>query len=154
MVPLLTARHSTARLQWARAHQDWLLPQWRDVLFSDESRFVLVSDDYREWVWRERGGQNRLATAIGDAPYRGGTQMFWGDIKFNGRTQLIHILGTMTGTYYLQNIINAIVQPLRNEIGDHFIFTDVKCQTPSYQSRSTSLGKRKNCKIGMAGDVP
>nr|CAH7759328.1 unnamed protein product [Callosobruchus chinensis] len=49
----------------ARAHQDWLLPQWRNVLFSDESRFGLVSDDYREKVWRERGGQNRLATAIG-----------------------------------------------------------------------------------------
>nr|CAH7754270.1 unnamed protein product [Callosobruchus chinensis] len=34
--------------QWARAHQDWLLPQWRNVLFSDQSRFGLVSDDYRE----------------------------------------------------------------------------------------------------------
>nr|CAH7726619.1 unnamed protein product [Callosobruchus chinensis] len=79
-VPLLTARHRTALLQWARAHQDWLLPQWRDELFSDESRFGLVSDDYRERVWRERGGQNRLATAIGVAPYRGGTQMFWGSI--------------------------------------------------------------------------
>nr|CAH7740359.1 unnamed protein product [Callosobruchus chinensis] len=42
-------------------------------------------------VWRERGGQNRLATAISVAPYRGGTQMFWGGIRFNGRTQLIHI---------------------------------------------------------------
>nr|CAH7745969.1 unnamed protein product [Callosobruchus chinensis] len=62
---------------WTRAHQDWLLPQWGNVLFSDESRFGLVSDDYRERVWRERGGQNRLATAIGVAPYRGGTQMFW-----------------------------------------------------------------------------
>nr|CAH7714371.1 unnamed protein product [Callosobruchus chinensis] len=62
--PLLTARHRTARLQWARAHQDWLLLQWRKVLFLDESRFGLVSDDYRERVWRERGGQNRLATAI------------------------------------------------------------------------------------------
>nr|CAH7761365.1 unnamed protein product [Callosobruchus chinensis] len=49
-VPLLTTRHRTARLQWARAHQDWLLPQWRNVLFSDESRFGLVSDDYRERV--------------------------------------------------------------------------------------------------------
>nr|CAH7743161.1 unnamed protein product [Callosobruchus chinensis] len=67
-VPLLTARHRTARLQWARAHQDWLLPQWKNVLFLDDSRFVLVSDDYRERVWRERGGQNRLATAIGAAP--------------------------------------------------------------------------------------
>nr|CAH7738107.1 unnamed protein product [Callosobruchus chinensis] len=123
-VPLLTARHRTARLQWARAHQDWLLPQWRNVLSSDESRFGLVSDDYRERVWRERGGQNRLATVIGVAPYRGGTQMFWGGIRFNGRTQLIHISGTMTGAYYLQDIINAIVQlqPLRNEIGDQFFF--------------------------------
>nr|CAH7750332.1 unnamed protein product [Callosobruchus chinensis] len=63
-LPLLTARHRTARLQRARAHQDWLLPQWRNVLFSDEPRFGLVSDDYRERVWRERGEQNRLATAI------------------------------------------------------------------------------------------
>nr|CAH7718988.1 unnamed protein product [Callosobruchus chinensis] len=106
-VPLLTTRHRTARLLWARAHQDWLLPQWRNVLFSDESRFGLVSYDYRENVWRERGSQNRLATANGVAPYRGGTQMFWGGIRFNGRTQLIHIPGTMTGAYYLQNIINV-----------------------------------------------
>nr|CAH7759935.1 unnamed protein product [Callosobruchus chinensis] len=74
-VPLLTARHRTARLQWARAHQGWLLPQWRNVLFSDESRFGLVTE-------------------------------------------------TRTGAYYLQNIINAIVQPLRNEIRDQFIFMD------------------------------
>nr|CAH7769912.1 unnamed protein product [Callosobruchus chinensis] len=120
-VPL---RHRTARLQWARSHQDWLLRQWRKVLFSDESRFGSVSDDYRERVWREKGGQNRLATAIGVAPHHGGTQMFWGGIIFNGRTQFIHILGTMTGAYYLQNIINAIVHPLRSEIGDKFIFMD------------------------------
>nr|CAH7758705.1 unnamed protein product [Callosobruchus chinensis] len=120
------SRHQIAkRLNvWARAHQDWLLPQWRNVLFSDESRFGLVSDDYQERVWRERGGQNRLATAIGVAPDRGGTQMFWGGIRFSGRTQLIHTPGTMTGAYYLQNIINAIDQPLRSEIGDQFIFMD------------------------------
>nr|CAH7739400.1 unnamed protein product [Callosobruchus chinensis] len=34
------------------------------------------------------------------------------------------IPGTMTGAYYLQNIINAIVQPLSNGIGDQFIFMD------------------------------
>nr|CAH7740127.1 unnamed protein product [Callosobruchus chinensis] len=83
-----------------------------------------MSDDYRERVWRERGGQNRLATATAVAPYRGGTQMFWGGIRFNERTQLIHIPGTTTSAYYLQNIINAIAQPLRNEIGDQFIFMD------------------------------
>nr|CAH7756486.1 unnamed protein product [Callosobruchus chinensis] len=74
-VPLLTARHRTARLQWTRAHQDWLLPQWRNVLLLDESRFGLIR-------------------------------------------------GTTIGAYYLQNIINAMFQPLRNEIGDQFIFMD------------------------------
>nr|CAH7717268.1 unnamed protein product [Callosobruchus chinensis] len=123
-MPLLTARHRTARLQWAKAYQDWLLQQWRNVLSSDESRFGLVSDDYRERFCRERGGQNSLETTIGVAPYCGGTQILWGGIGFNGRTQSIHIPRTMTGAYYLYNISNAIVQPLRNEIGDHFIFMD------------------------------
>nr|CAH7716028.1 unnamed protein product [Callosobruchus chinensis] len=74
-VPLLTAHHRTARLQWARAHQDWLLRQWRNVLFSDESRFGLVS-----------GNNDRCILPA--------------------------------------NIINGIVQLLRNKIGDQFIFMD------------------------------
>nr|CAH7732083.1 unnamed protein product [Callosobruchus chinensis] len=116
----------------------------------DESRLGLVSDDYRERVWRERGGQNRLATAIGVAPYRGGTQMFWGGIRFNGRTQLIHIPGTMTGAYDLQKIIfNHYIMKSETSSSLWTIMPD-----PSHQSPSTSLGKRKHCKIGMAGNVP
>nr|CAH7756655.1 unnamed protein product [Callosobruchus chinensis] len=91
-VPLLTARHRTARLKWARAHQDWLLPQWRNVLFSDESRFRLIP-------------------------------------------------GTMTDAYYLQNIINAIVQSLRNEIGDQFIFMDD--HTRPHRTRSVQKALEK-----------
>nr|CAH7767170.1 unnamed protein product [Callosobruchus chinensis] len=52
-------------------------------------------------------------------------QMFWGGIRFNGRTQIIHIPGTMTGAYYQQNNINVILQPLRNEIGDQFNFMEI-----------------------------
>nr|CAH7721353.1 unnamed protein product [Callosobruchus chinensis] len=94
-VPLLTTRYRTARLQWARAHQDWLLPQWRNVLFSDESRFELIP-------------------------------------------------GTMTGAYYLQNIINAIVQPLRNQIGDHFIFMDDNAIEHVWDYVSRAIFNRNN----------
>nr|CAH7751245.1 unnamed protein product [Callosobruchus chinensis] len=90
-VPLLTARHRTARLQWARAHRDWLLPQWRNVLFSDESRFGLIP-------------------------------------------------GTNTGAYYLQKIINAIVQSLRNEIGDQFIFRDNNVRPHRTRAVQQALG--------------
>jgi transposase len=37
--PILTLRHRTARLQWARDHVNWQLRHWTPVLFTDESRF-------------------------------------------------------------------------------------------------------------------
>ena len=43
---------------------------------------------------------------------------------YNRRTELIHIPGTMTGQHYLQNVIDPIILPLRNEIGEHFVFMD------------------------------
>nr|CAH7760688.1 unnamed protein product [Callosobruchus chinensis] len=89
--PQRTTSHCTSTKisipeNWARGHQGWLFPQWWNMLFSDVSRFGLVGDDYRERVWRERGGQKRVESAIGVAPYRGGMQMFWAGIRFNGRT--------------------------------------------------------------------
>nr|CAH7728348.1 unnamed protein product [Callosobruchus chinensis] len=152
-VPLLTARYHTARLQWARAHQDWLLPQWGNVLFSDEFRFGLVSDDYRERVWRERGGQNRLATAIGVAPYRDGTQMFWGGIRFNGITQLISYSGSN------DRCITCKASLLLSF--DHYV---MKSETSSSlwtimpdhiaPKSFNKPWKTKYCKIGMAGNIP
>nr|CAH7760711.1 unnamed protein product [Callosobruchus chinensis] len=44
-------------LIWARAHHDWLLPQWRNVLFSDESSFGVVSDlmgERNSFIYREQ----------------------------------------------------------------------------------------------------
>ena len=42
---VLTARHRTARLQWAQRHFRWGRQQWARVLFSDESRFDLSHHD-------------------------------------------------------------------------------------------------------------
>ena len=34
--PILTLRHRTARLQWARDHVNWQLRHWTPVLLKDE----------------------------------------------------------------------------------------------------------------------
>lgn len=46
-VPTLLPRHRATRFQWARERSDWLLQQWRWVLFTDETRIGLASDDNR-----------------------------------------------------------------------------------------------------------
>ncbi|GBM07668.1 hypothetical protein AVEN_228167-1 [Araneus ventricosus] len=50
--PLLTQAHKAERLQWARNHRMWAVAVWRNVMWSDESRFCLYSNDARRRVHR------------------------------------------------------------------------------------------------------
>ncbi|GFX22884.1 uncharacterized protein TNCV_2606261 [Trichonephila clavipes] len=48
----LTPEHRQLRLQWCQARSMWNVTDWQKIVFSDESRFVLGTDDNRVWVWR------------------------------------------------------------------------------------------------------
>ncbi|GFV11290.1 transposable element Tc1 transposase [Trichonephila clavipes] len=51
----LTPEHRQMRLQWCQARSMWNVTDWQKVVFSDESRFVLGTDDDRVRVWRHPG---------------------------------------------------------------------------------------------------
>ncbi|GFY36007.1 transposable element Tc1 transposase [Trichonephila clavipes] len=46
----LTPEHRQLRLQWCQARSMWNVTDWQKVVFSDESRFVLGTDDNRARV--------------------------------------------------------------------------------------------------------
>ncbi|GFU49827.1 transposable element Tcb2 transposase [Trichonephila clavipes] len=48
----LTPEHRPLRLQWCHARSMWNVTDWQKVVFSDELRFVLGTDDNRVRVWR------------------------------------------------------------------------------------------------------
>ncbi|GFW70862.1 HTH_Tnp_Tc3_2 domain-containing protein [Trichonephila clavipes] len=48
----LTPEHRQLRLQWYQARSMWNVTDWQKVVFNDESRFVLGTDDNRVRVWR------------------------------------------------------------------------------------------------------
>ncbi len=52
-VPLLSAKNSKWRLQFAQAHQNWTIEDWKNVAWSDESRFLLQHSDGRVRLWRK-----------------------------------------------------------------------------------------------------
>jgi hypothetical protein len=52
--PFLSERNRVKRLQWARDHLHWTPQQWRSVLWSDESKFVIRYRASRK-VWRLNG---------------------------------------------------------------------------------------------------
>ncbi|GFV56983.1 HTH_Tnp_Tc3_2 domain-containing protein [Trichonephila clavipes] len=51
----LTPEHRQLRLQWCQARSMWNVTDWQKVVFSDESRFLLGTDDNRVRVWRRPG---------------------------------------------------------------------------------------------------
>ncbi|GFU54738.1 transposable element Tcb2 transposase [Trichonephila clavipes] len=51
----LTPEHRQLRLQWCQARSMWNVTNWQNVVFSDESRFVLGTDDNVVRVWRRPG---------------------------------------------------------------------------------------------------
>ncbi|GFT07646.1 transposable element Tcb2 transposase [Trichonephila clavipes] len=48
----LTPEHRQLHLQWCQARSMWNVTDWQKVVFSDESRFVLGTDDNRVRMWR------------------------------------------------------------------------------------------------------
>ncbi|GFS87465.1 transposable element Tcb2 transposase [Trichonephila clavipes] len=50
-----TASSATIQAQWCCSRGNWTTAEWNQVVFSDESRFNLSSDDNHVLVWRRRG---------------------------------------------------------------------------------------------------
>jgi hypothetical protein len=62
--PLLTIRHRQERLQSTMQHQNWRHRRWRNIIFSDESRYSIFNADGRPRVCRKRGKRLSVACSM------------------------------------------------------------------------------------------
>ena len=124
VVPRMTADHRRHRLQWAREHSRWNIAQWSNVLFTDESRFTVDHADGGLRVWRGVGQRNNPQFTVGVNRWGGGSVMVWAGISIVERTQLHIVQGNMNAQYYRDNILQSIVLPIRNRLGDRFCLMD------------------------------
>ncbi|GFX41568.1 transposable element Tcb2 transposase [Trichonephila clavipes] len=93
--PRQASRQEDDRI-WCRARGNWIAVERNQVVFSDESKFNLSSDDNRVRVWRSHG--ERLSPASASQRHTAPTAgvMVWGEITYNTRSPLVMIRGTMT----------------------------------------------------------
>ena len=98
-VPMLNVRHEELRLQWAMQRCHWR-NQWKRVIWSDESRFMLHSTDRRRLVWRLPGERldKRFVTKVKQGG--GGSVHVWGAIWSGGRSELIRLHGFVNMVSY------------------------------------------------------
>src|SRR5260370_17348777 len=76
--PLLSARHRKAHLDFAHAHKDWTLDDWKRVVWSDETKINRLGSDGRKWVWKKSGEGLSDRLVEGTLKFGGGSIMLWG----------------------------------------------------------------------------
>ncbi|GFY23667.1 transposable element Tcb2 transposase [Trichonephila clavipes] len=115
MLPL-TYTHQRLRLEWCRARGNWTAAEWNKVVFSDESRFNLSSDDTRVRVWRPSAQRLNPAFALQRHTALTAGVMVWGAIAYNTRSPLVLIHGTMTAQRDVHDILQPNVLPLMQRL--------------------------------------
>ncbi|GFX04458.1 transposable element Tcb2 transposase [Trichonephila clavipes] len=111
----LTPEHRQLRLQWCQARSMWNVTDWQKVVFSDESRFVLGTDDNSVRVWRcpcERYNSPPHTVLHHTAPTTG--VVVWGAIAYDSRSTLIVMRGTLTGQRYVDDILRPHLESFLN----------------------------------------
>ncbi|GFV82483.1 transposable element Tc1 transposase [Trichonephila clavipes] len=92
----------------------WNVTDWQMVVFSDESRFVLGTDDNRVRVWRRPGERYNSPHTVLRHTARTAGVMAWGAIVYDSRSPLIMMRRTLTGQRYIDDILRPHVGPFLN----------------------------------------
>ncbi|GFY24438.1 transposable element Tcb1 transposase [Trichonephila clavipes] len=97
----LTPEHRQLRLQWCQARSLRNVTDWQKVVFSDESQFVLGTDDNHVRVWRPSGERYSPPPKKKKHCSTSHCQHIWcnglGAIAYDSRSTLIVMRGTLTG---------------------------------------------------------
>ncbi|KFM63087.1 Transposable element Tcb1 transposase, partial [Stegodyphus mimosarum] len=106
----LTQNHRRLRRQWCDERRMWTA-EWKEIVFTDESRFCLQYHDGRIRVWRHRG-ERMLNSCVmlrhtGPAP----GIMVCGGIGYHFRTPLVRIAGTLNSQGYISEVLEPVVIP-------------------------------------------
>ncbi len=77
-MPLLSAKNRKRRLQFAQTHQNWTIEDWKNVAWSDESRFLLRHSDVRVRIWHKEHESLDPSCLVSTVQAAGGGIMVWG----------------------------------------------------------------------------
>ncbi len=95
-VLLLSAKNRKRRLQFAQAHQNWTIEDWKNVVWSDESRFLLQHSD-------ESKDPSCLVSTV-----QAGGVMVWGIFSWHTLGSLVPIEHRLNATAYLSIVADHV----------------------------------------------
>jgi len=122
--PLLDARQRQLRLDFALAHHEWTIEDWRRVIWTDECYIWLSGTLNRTWVTRRPSEVYHDDCLVPKFPQKNSI-MIWGGILGSKKTPLVlwdrNNWGTITSQSYVDHVLIPALQPFwQHESGGSF----------------------------------
>lgn len=109
--PNLLPHHIHERYQFAKAHKDWTVEEWKKVMFSDESMVSRVGSFGRHYYYSDPEHKKYMPHQVQRTSQGGGGKMMiWGCITYNRPGDLSWIKGGMNAEMYLEVLQDYVVQ--------------------------------------------
>lgn len=120
--PLLRRGNKKKRLEWAQAHRHWTVDDWKQVLWSDESKFEMFGQKRRIYVRRNPSEKMHPDTITPTIKQAGSSVMVWGCFSYAGVGDLYRIKGTLDKNGYHSILKTHAIPSGKRLIGRGFVF--------------------------------
>ncbi|KAI6647097.1 hypothetical protein LOD99_8934 [Oopsacas minuta] len=134
---------STSTVQ-RRSHKNWKTEEWARVVFSDESRFLLYTNDGRAYVRRMKGEEFSERCLQKTCKFGGGGIMVCGCFCWSGVGLLWKVSGNLKTNSYIDILENALI-PSVDLHSLHSDWTFQQDNAPYHMSKGTKqwFGEQK-----------
>lgn len=112
--PLVSKKNLQARIAFAREQIRKPMIFWKNVLWSDESKFCRFGSDGKQYVWRPPNMQHNPKYTSKTVKHGGGSVMVWAAFSWHG-VGPVHKIDTRMDQYVYQNIIVNTMMPFADE---------------------------------------
>jgi len=121
--PFINKRNKIKRLEFAKKYAEMPINFWKNVLWSDESKFELFNRKARLRVWRNIGEEYQERHLQQTVKHGGGSIMIWGCFAWSGVGNLVKITGILTANMYI-DILRENLEASLLQVGleNNFVF--------------------------------
>lgn len=95
---------------------------WKNIAFSDESKFNLFGIDGKKYVRRSVGERNNVKYQIPTVKHGGGDLMVWGIFSAQGVGPLVEIKGIMDSVMYRDILKKNLLQYAERRMPENWVF--------------------------------